>query len=103
MMYRSILASLVLAQAFVGAAAAQGTCPPGMPPGVFCGERSTASALAGNYAADADHSSVIARVSHIGYTRPDDFRVQRSASIKAPPDRIVPLIQDFHAWGAWSP
>lgn len=36
-------------------------------------------------------------------TRPDTFRVQRSASIKAPPDRIFALINDLHAWGAWSP
>ena len=35
--------------------------------------------------------------------KPDRFRVQRSASIDAPPDRIYPLINDFHRWGAWSP
>jgi hypothetical protein len=34
---------------------------------------------------------------------PDHFRVQRSASIAAPPDRIFPLIDDFHRWGTWSP
>ena len=36
-------------------------------------------------------------------TRPDDLRVQRSAGIDAPPERIFPLIEDFHAWAAWSP
>ena len=36
-------------------------------------------------------------------TKPDTFRVARSASIKAPPDRIFPLINDFHAWTKWSP
>ena len=36
-------------------------------------------------------------------TRPDSFRVQRSLLIKAPPDRIYPLIADFHAWQQWSP
>ena len=36
-------------------------------------------------------------------TKPDTFRVQRSASIKAPPEKIFPLINDFHSWGAWSP
>jgi carbon monoxide dehydrogenase subunit G len=36
-------------------------------------------------------------------TRPDDFRVQRSTSIKAPPEKIFPLINDFHRWDAWSP
>jgi len=36
-------------------------------------------------------------------TRPDTFRVQRSASIKAPSEKIFALINDLHAWGAWSP
>jgi hypothetical protein len=36
-------------------------------------------------------------------TRPDIFTVQRSASIKAPPEKIFPFINDFHQWGLWSP
>ena len=36
-------------------------------------------------------------------TRPDAFRVQRSATIKAPPDKIFPHLADFHAWPSWSP
>jgi uncharacterized protein YndB with AHSA1/START domain len=36
-------------------------------------------------------------------TKPDVFAVQRSATIKAPPDRIFPLINDFRQWGLWSP
>ena len=36
-------------------------------------------------------------------TRPDSFRVQRTTSIKAPPEKIFPLINDFQRWGAWSP
>lgn len=36
-------------------------------------------------------------------TRPDTFRVQRSTSIKASPQRIHALIDDFHNWTAWSP
>jgi hypothetical protein len=36
-------------------------------------------------------------------TKPDTFRVQRSATIKAPADKIFPFINDFHAWTAWSP
>ncbi len=36
-------------------------------------------------------------------TKPDDFRVQRSASIKAPPDKIYALVVDLHGWKAWSP
>lgn len=35
--------------------------------------------------------------------QPDSFRVQRSASIKAPPEKILPLIADFKSWSAWSP
>jgi hypothetical protein len=36
-------------------------------------------------------------------TKPDIFTVQRSLAIKAPPDRIFPLINDFKQWGVWSP
>ena len=36
-------------------------------------------------------------------TRPDTFQVQRSAAIKAPPEKIFPLINDFKRWKAWSP
>jgi uncharacterized protein YndB with AHSA1/START domain len=36
-------------------------------------------------------------------TRPDAFRVERSASIKAPPEKIFAFISDFHLWTAWSP
>jgi len=36
-------------------------------------------------------------------TTPDTFRVQRATSIKAPPEKIFPLINDLHSWGSWSP
>jgi len=36
-------------------------------------------------------------------TRPDSFRIERSASIKAPPDKVFAQINDFHRWTAWSP
>jgi uncharacterized protein YndB with AHSA1/START domain len=35
--------------------------------------------------------------------RPDTFRVQRSAGIKAPAEKIFPLINDYRAWASWSP
>ncbi|HEY3032104.1 MAG TPA: SRPBCC family protein [Bradyrhizobium sp.] len=35
--------------------------------------------------------------------KPDTFSVQRAAMVKAPPERIFPLINDFHQWGSWSP
>lgn len=39
----------------------------------------------------------------LALTKPDTFEVARSAAIKAPPDRIYPLIEDLHRWTAWSP
>jgi len=36
-------------------------------------------------------------------TKPDSFRVQRSLPIKAPPETLFALINDFHRWGTWSP
>lgn len=36
-------------------------------------------------------------------TRPDTFHVERSISIKAPPEKIFALINDFHKWDAWTP
>jgi len=36
-------------------------------------------------------------------TRPDSFRIIRWTGIKAPPEKIFPLINDFHQWAAWSP
>lgn len=36
-------------------------------------------------------------------TKPDSFSVQRTTTIKAPPEKIYPLIADFHSWKAWSP
>jgi uncharacterized protein YndB with AHSA1/START domain len=36
-------------------------------------------------------------------TKPDTLTVQRTATIKAPPEKIYPLITDFHSWSAWSP
>ena len=36
-------------------------------------------------------------------TRPDTFRVQRMTTIKAPPEKIFPHLDDFQRWPAWSP
>jgi|SRR3954454_7066629 hypothetical protein len=35
--------------------------------------------------------------------KPDDFRVQRSIAIKAPPDKIMAAVGDLKGWTAWSP
>jgi uncharacterized protein YndB with AHSA1/START domain len=36
-------------------------------------------------------------------TRPDTFRVQRSTSIKAPPEKVFALINDMRAFNTWNP
>lgn len=36
-------------------------------------------------------------------TRPDTFRVERSAIIKAPPERIFARIDNLRSWSDWSP
>jgi uncharacterized protein YndB with AHSA1/START domain len=36
-------------------------------------------------------------------TKPDTFVVQRTTSIKAPPEKVFALINDYRGWGAWSP
>ena len=36
-------------------------------------------------------------------TRPAGFRVERKATIAAPPDKVFGLLSDFHQWGSWSP
>jgi carbon monoxide dehydrogenase subunit G len=45
----------------------------------------------------------IAGVLIVAATRPDTFNVQRSVQIKAPPQKIHPLINDFQQWRTWSP
>ena len=48
---------------------------------------------------------VVAIVALLAYaaTRPDTLRVERTVRIQAPPERIHPLISDFHKWASWSP
>lgn len=36
-------------------------------------------------------------------SRPDSFRIERSANIKAQPEKVFAFINDFHQWVAWSP
>jgi len=35
--------------------------------------------------------------------QPDTFRVQRATSIKAPPEKIFPLINNLHQFNIWNP
>ena len=46
---------------------------------------------------------VVAGILIYAATKPDSFTVRRTASIKAPPERIFALVNDLHSWGAWSP
>ena len=45
----------------------------------------------------------IAVVLILAATKPDTLRVQRATSIRAPADKIFPMINDFHQWRGWSP
>jgi uncharacterized protein YndB with AHSA1/START domain len=45
----------------------------------------------------------IAIVLILAMVKPETFSVQRSTGVKAPPEKIFPLINDFHQWKAWSP
>ena len=46
---------------------------------------------------------LVAAVLIYAATKPDRFRIQRTASISAPAEKIFPLINDFHTWSVWSP
>jgi hypothetical protein len=45
----------------------------------------------------------IAIVLILAATKPNTFSVQRATTVKAPPEAIFPLINDFHQWRTWSP
>ena len=36
-------------------------------------------------------------------TRPSAFRIERSAVVAAPPERLFAQVNDFHKWPGWSP
>jgi len=48
-------------------------------------------------------AALVVGVLVVAAVRPDDFSVQRSASIQAPPEKIYPMLADFRQWPAWSP
>jgi len=35
--------------------------------------------------------------------QPDEFKLARSTTISAPPEKVFPHINDLHKWEAWSP
>ena len=36
-------------------------------------------------------------------SRPNTFRIERATTIKAPPEKIFPLINDLHGFNTWNP
>ncbi|MBS1816146.1 MAG: SRPBCC family protein [Acidobacteria bacterium] len=46
---------------------------------------------------------VIVAILIFAATKPDTYRVERSISISAPPEKPFALIDDFHHWDLWSP
>jgi len=46
---------------------------------------------------------LIAAILAFAASKPNTFSVQRSTSIKASPEEIFALINDFHNWSAWAP
>jgi hypothetical protein len=45
----------------------------------------------------------VAVVLILAANKPDKFSVQRATTVKAAPEEIVPLINDFRRWESWSP
>ena len=45
----------------------------------------------------------IAIVLILAAAKPETFSVRRATTVKAPAEKIFPLINDFHQWGTWSP
>ena len=46
---------------------------------------------------------LIAALLALAASKPGTFRIHRATTIKARPEIIFPLINDFHNWGSWSP
>ncbi|MEO8927017.1 MAG: YceI family protein [Caulobacteraceae bacterium] len=63
-----VLAASALLFGLAAAQTAGAVCPPGLPPGVYCGSKDVSAVPAGTYGLDPDHVAVIARYSHLGYS-----------------------------------
>jgi uncharacterized protein YndB with AHSA1/START domain len=46
---------------------------------------------------------IVALILGVAATKPDTFTMHRTTTIKAPPEKIMALVSDFHNWQAWSP
>lgn len=47
--------------------------------------------------------AVVVIILGLAMTQPNSYSVTRSATIKAPPEKVYGLISDFHNWTLWSP
>jgi uncharacterized protein YndB with AHSA1/START domain len=47
--------------------------------------------------------AIVSAVLLFALSQPDSFSVERSVTVKAPPEKIYPLISDFSQWPRWSP
>ena len=45
----------------------------------------------------------IAGILILAAMQPDTFRFERKSTIKAPPEKIFAILNDFKQWGLWSP
>src|SRR5688500_20348045 len=45
----------------------------------------------------------IAVVLVLAAIKPNTLTIQRAITVRAPPDRVFPLINDFRQWVTWSP
>jgi uncharacterized protein YndB with AHSA1/START domain len=45
----------------------------------------------------------IAVVLILAAAKPNTFSFTRATTVRAPPEKIFPLINDFHQWATWSP
>jgi uncharacterized protein YndB with AHSA1/START domain len=48
-------------------------------------------------------AAAIAVVLILAAARPNTFSFTRATTVRAPPEKIFPLINDFHQWATWSP
>ena len=48
-------------------------------------------------------AALVAGLLAIAASRPTRFRYERSIVVAAPPERVAPLVADFHRWKEWSP
>lgn len=46
---------------------------------------------------------IVIVLSIVASRKPDSFRVERSTTIHATPEKVFGLINDFHNFGLWSP